>query len=126
MGETISSACTSSRSPSKYVFTTELTSSYIFLGCSRQRDATTAARAFEAAGNKLGVGNGGLLTPSSPYTAPTMGHVPTLSLEPGYTETIHDVGAPLSPFHYQLRKVRILLSALTEGMAGSVSGGKDS
>lgn len=95
---------------------------YIFLGCSRQRDASAAAKAFEMeAGNRLGLGRGGLLTPTSPFTMnplstpqmeKTMSIVPAeFSLGPsameraGWTQSIQDVGAPLSPFHYQLRKV---------------------
>lgn len=96
--------------------------SYVFLGCSRSRDATTHAKAFEIeAGNKLGQGNGGLLTPSSPFTVSPFSSanvfdksmsIPDLSLGPameekeGYSQTLFDAGAPLSPFHYQLRKVR--------------------
>jgi len=95
--------------------------SYVFLGCSRSRDATTHAKAFEIeAGNKLGQGNGGLLTPSSPFTVSPFSaanvfdktmSIPDLSLGPamkvrdGYSQTLFDAGAPLSPFHYQLRKV---------------------
>jgi betaine lipid synthase len=93
---------------------------YIFLGCSRSRDATAAAQAFEReAGNKLGQGRGGLLTPLSPFTTSpwspadkgAMAPPEEFSLGPsviahkGWTESIRDVGAPLSPFHYQLRKV---------------------
>ncbi|CAK9784087.1 hypothetical protein CC85DRAFT_58115 [Cutaneotrichosporon oleaginosum] len=94
---------------------------YIFLGCSRQRDATAAARAFEIeAGNRLGQGRGGLLTPSSPFSTSPMsspeklGAVPEITLGPAaieravaegeYTQTLFEAGAPLSPFHYQLRK----------------------
>lgn len=107
--------------------TTLADSSYIFLGCSRQRDATAAARAFEIeAGNRLGQGRGGLLTPSSPFTMSPLstpdklGAVPEMTLGPAalqiavaenaaegeYTQTLFEAGAPLSPFHYQLRKVR--------------------
>ena len=97
---------------------------YIFLGCSRRRDATSAAKAFEVeAGNKIGMGQGGLLTPLSPFSAPSpmpsFGGSPIMKGSPedffslgpsalekdGYVQTIEDVGAPLSPFHYQLRKV---------------------
>jgi betaine lipid synthase len=96
---------------------------YIFLGCSRTRDASAAAKAFEVeAGNKLGQGRGGLLTPSSPFTTSpwpgspamemTTSAVPSeftlgpAAIEAGpWTQSIRDVGAPLSPFHYQLRKV---------------------
>lgn len=107
-----------------------LTDSYVFLGCSRQRDASITAKAFEVeAGNKIGQGRGGLMTPTSPFTAPVIGS-PTIdrvkgvngvpdffSLGPSmvekslgsagqeWTQTIQDVGAPLSPFHYHLRKV---------------------
>lgn len=98
--------------------------SYIFLGCSRQRDATGAARAFEIeAGNRKGQGRVGLMTPTSPfglspsvspefrpeYVAP----IPDLTIGPSalekgeYELTLHDAGAPLSPFHYHLRKVRV-------------------
>lgn len=122
----------------------ELMTSYIFLGCSRQRDASTSAKAFEIeAGNTLGQGRGGLMTPTSPFTAPILGspsiemmrrgvgdvpdffslgpsvlsagqnhlqqrdHSYNLGAKGGQVleQTIHDVGAPLSPFHYQLRKV---------------------
>lgn len=97
---------------------------YIFLGCSRQRDASASAKAFEIeAGNKLGQGRGGLLTPSSPFTTSPWPGSPGLDMmtasvvptefnlgpsaleESGWTQSIRDVGAPLSPFHYQLRKV---------------------
>lgn len=88
---------------------------YIFLGCSRRRDVTSAAKAYEVeAGNRIGMGQGGLLTPVSPFpvTSPSLGATPDFfSLGPsamekeGYVQTIEDVGAPLSPFHYQLRKV---------------------
>lgn len=96
--------------------------SYIFLGCSRQRDATAASRAFEIeAGNRIGQGRGGLMTPTSPFgMSPSMSSdfkmtaIPELTIGPsalekasveGYEMTLHDAGAPLSPFHYQLRKV---------------------
>lgn len=99
--------------------------SYIFLGCSRQRDATAAAKAFEIeAGNRLGQGRGGLLTPSSPFSQSPfqspelkLTAIPELTIGPaaieranaspeaeGYTQTLFEAGAPLSPFHYQLRK----------------------
>ncbi|ORY34834.1 hypothetical protein BCR39DRAFT_476586 [Naematelia encephala] len=95
---------------------------YVFLGCSRQRDATASAKAFEVeAGNRIGQGKGGLMTPTSPFTisfeAPGLYDkkmsIPDLVLGPSaytetddapYQQTIRDVGAPLSPFHYQLRK----------------------
>ncbi|KAG8984034.1 hypothetical protein FRB93_006827 [Tulasnella sp. JGI-2019a] len=135
---------------------------YVFLGCSRQRDATAAARAFQVeAGNKIGQGQGGLITPVSPFftsgfpSSNSLGvksstggedDMPDLSLgpsvlgetqdrgskiwSPGHSrdqtrvemegtkkgvesdgmalvvkeQTIYDMGAPLSPFHYQLRK----------------------
>lgn len=95
---------------------------YVFLGCSRQRDATAAAKAFEIeAGSRVGVGKGGLMTPNSPFlTSPWASPIeeklmkfapPEFSLGPsaleeaGWSQSIKDVGAPLSPFHYQLRKV---------------------
>jgi betaine lipid synthase len=100
-------------------------SSYVFLGCSRARDATSQAKSFEVeAGNKLGQGNGGLLTPASPFCVSpggagnifdkslSMSVIPDLNLGPaaetkhGYSQTLFEAGAPLSPFHYQLRKVR--------------------
>lgn len=111
---------------------------YIFLGCSRRRDATLAAKAFEVeAGNKIGMGQGGLLTPVSPFastTSPAMSPMITpgftagpdfFSLGPsamdsgkeGYQQTIEDTGAPLSPFHYQLRKVRHEMSYTGEDRA---------
>ena len=98
----------------------EIACSYIFLGCSRQRDAITATKSFESeAGNRLGQGKGGLLTPASPFKTPHWSSpftdstltMPDLHLGPsvldksGMEQTIHDTGAPLSPFHYQLRKV---------------------
>lgn len=103
-----------------------LTVSYVFLGCSRARDATAASRTFETeAGNRLGQTDTGLLTPISPFSSPWPGtsnngspekwhQVPELELGPGMMsnsekvemqQTINHVGAPLSPFHYQLRKV---------------------
>ena len=98
---------------------------YIFLGCSRRRDASTASKSFEVeAGNTIGMGQNGLLTPLSPFSAPspmtTFGGSPSMKGDPdffslgpsamasekeGYVQTIEDVGAPLSPFHYQLMKV---------------------
>lgn len=102
-----------------------LMSSYVFLGCSRSRDATSSAKAFEVeAGNKLGQGNGGLLTPASPFIidpleSPSIfgrrASIPDFSLGPamqskdGYSQTLFEAGAPLSPFHYQLRKVGQLI-----------------
>jgi betaine lipid synthase len=119
---------------------------YVFLGCSRQRDASAASKAFEMeAGSRVGVGQGGLLTPISPFlTTANMGGAaspfaspsldktmamssivpPDFSLGPSamekadrykgvpegeyeWEQTIRDVGAPLSPFHYQLRKVSL-------------------
>ncbi|EIW71585.1 hypothetical protein TREMEDRAFT_67852 [Tremella mesenterica DSM 1558] len=95
---------------------------YIFLGCSRSRDATVAAKAFEVeAGNRIGLGNGGLMTPTSPFNvhpwgsgSPELKSMPNFTLGPSamgveqgppeYAQTIQDAGAPLSPFHYQLRK----------------------
>ncbi|KAK8849633.1 hypothetical protein IAR55_004968 [Kwoniella newhampshirensis] len=85
---------------------------YVFLGCSRQRDATAIAKSFQVdAGNHFGQTNGGLLTPTSPFGDPAMPspkmtfEMPELSLGPSLVEqTIHEVGAPLSPFHYHLRK----------------------
>jgi betaine lipid synthase len=42
---------------------------YVFLGCSRRRDASAAVKSFETqAGNRVGQGQGGLLTPLSPFT----------------------------------------------------------
>ena len=90
--------------------------SYVFIGCSRGRDASSAAEAFEKqAGNRLGRDSSGLLTPTSPFTMSPFatpmsekGYIPDLALGPSATEmeqTIFDVGAPFSPFHYQLRKV---------------------
>jgi betaine lipid synthase len=38
-----------------------------------------------------------------PSAIPTPGLIP--NEKEGYEQTIHEVGAPLSPFHYQLRKV---------------------
>ncbi|WVQ75099.1 hypothetical protein IAR50_004708 [Cryptococcus sp. DSM 104548] len=93
---------------------------YVFLGCSRQRDASNAAKSFAIeAGNHLGQSKHGLLTPTSPFTivpipsprmvsgSPTW-EVPELKLGPSAAtrkeERIVDVGAPLSPFHYHLRK----------------------
>jgi betaine lipid synthase len=95
---------------------------YVFLGCSRRRDATAALKTFEVdAGNRVGQGKGGLMTPLSPFAMKAEGSpvpdffslgpsaMPTPGLIPnekeGYEQTIHEVGAPLSPFHYQLRKV---------------------
>lgn len=114
---------------------------YVFLGCSRQRDASAASKAFEfEAGSRIGMGQGGLLTPvspfltntggSSPFASPNLDKTmamssvipPEFSLGPSamegtnrykgvqhgeWEQTIRDVGAPLSPFHYQLRKVRL-------------------
>ncbi|ORX37775.1 hypothetical protein BD324DRAFT_641879 [Kockovaella imperatae] len=89
---------------------------YIFIGCSRGRDASAAAEAFEKlAGNRLGRDSSGLLTPTSPFTMSPFAtplseknhFIPDLSLGPSAAEmeqTIFDVGAPFSPFHYQLRK----------------------
>lgn len=103
---------------------------YVFLGCSRQRDASAASKAFELeAGSRVGVGQGGLMTPvspfitTSPFASPNLDKtmamssvVPDFSLGPSaippastgeWEQTIRDVGAPLSPFHYQLRKVSL-------------------
>lgn len=125
--------------------------SYVFLGCSRARDATVLAKAFEVeAGNSLGRGQGGLLTPSSPFiTSPwakagvdgKFENIEELSIGPsavgmavagrreslGLEQTIYDVGAPLSPFHYQLRKVCLLLIRVPLWLlwSGSVAFGPD-
>ena len=101
---------------------------YIFLGCSRSRDASKSLKSFEVeAGNILGQGRGGLMTPTSPFMSPHLGSMTSVvpvefSLGPsviqgkeGLTESIRDVGAPLSPFHYQLRKV----SPCTDFLAGN-------
>ncbi|OXG17402.1 betaine lipid synthase [Cryptococcus neoformans Tu401-1] len=89
---------------------------YVFLGCSRQRDASVSAKSFTLeAGNRLGQSDLGLLTPTSPFTnslsvfgSPSpMLEMPELVLGPSAiqaTQTIFEVGAPLSPFHYHLRK----------------------
>lgn len=51
------------------------------------------------------------MTPTSPFNmpfSPALKAIPDFTLGPaveGFQQTIHDVGAPLSPFHYQLRKV---------------------
>lgn len=90
-----------------------LTDSYIFLGCSRLRNVSHTTKIFEErAGNCVGQGQGGLMTPVSPFAKPSGGRElempPTLTLDAEDTElqeTLHDVGAPKSPFHYQLRKV---------------------
>lgn len=91
--------------------------SYVFLGCSRQRDASASAKSFTLeAGNRLGQSDLGLLTPTSPFAnspsifgSPSpMLEMPELVLGPSATQatqTIFEVGAPLSPFHYHLRKV---------------------
>lgn len=91
--------------------------SYVFLGCSRQRDASASAKSFTLeAGNRLGQSDLGLLTPTSPFTnSPSISgspspmlEMPELVLGPSATQatqTIFEVGAPLSPFHYHLRKV---------------------
>jgi hypothetical protein len=92
----------------------QLSFSYIFLGCSRLRNVTQTTKIFEErAGNCVGQGHGGLMTPVSPFAKPDVGREldspPTLTLdadEQELEETLHDVGAPKSPFHYQLRKVR--------------------
>ncbi|WVR08104.1 hypothetical protein IAU60_005150 [Kwoniella sp. DSM 27419] len=107
---------------------------YVFLGCSRSRDGSSALKAFaEEAGNRKGMTNGGLLTPVSPFGAagmpsPSIQGMPSLDLGPSVTrgqmqpqahaqsvagpegaanalsQTLFDVGAPLSPFHYHLKK----------------------
>ena len=94
-----------------------MSASYVFIGCSRSRDASVAAAAFELqAGNRLGQGHTGLLTPTSPlnmspFATPMMEklmNIPDFSLPPSVNDmeqTIFDVGATFSPFHYQLRKV---------------------
>ncbi|OCF42021.1 betaine lipid synthase [Kwoniella heveanensis CBS 569] len=97
---------------------------YVFLGCSRARDATANLKAFtQEAGNYKGQTTGGLLTPLSPFgtppISPEMFGMPALDLGPSVVkgvnvnsgddetemnQTLYDVGAPLSPFHYHLRK----------------------
>lgn len=89
--------------------------SYIFLGCSRLRNVAQTTRTFEEqAGNCVGQGLGGLMTPISPFgKADGAGGLERPSaftldapLQPQDMEqTLCDVGAPKSPFHYQLRKV---------------------
>jgi betaine lipid synthase len=90
---------------------------YVFLGCSRNRDVSTNTKAFhEEAGSSVGMNQGGLLTPVSPFmkNTPSSAELPDFfTLGPsmleskGLEQTIVDMGAPLSPFHYQLRKVRV-------------------
>jgi len=96
---------------------------YVFLGCSRRRDVSINTKSFhEEAGSNVGINQGGLLTPASPFTkipSPsatadlpeffTLG--PSMLDGKGLQQTIVDMGAPLSPFHYQLRKVRAALRA---------------
>ncbi|WWC92743.1 uncharacterized protein L201_007702 [Kwoniella dendrophila CBS 6074] len=98
---------------------------YVFLGCSRQRDASSTLRSFkQEAGNQKGLNNAGLLTPISPFgtpplTSPDTFNVPNLDLGPSaygkpelqsgkqdeiiLQQTLVDAGAPLSPFHYHLK-----------------------
>jgi len=93
---------------------------YVFLGCSRRRDVSINTKAFHnQAGSNVGVNQGGLMTPVSPFmkiSHPssitsdlpdffTLG--PSMLQSQGLEQTIVDMGAPLSPFHYQLRKVRV-------------------
>lgn len=97
------------------------------MGCSRQRDASASAKSFTLeAGNRLGQSDLGLLTPTSPFTnspsvfgSPSpMLEMPELVLGPSAaqaTQTIFEVGAPLSPFHYHLRKVGIFFLVLLDG-----------
>jgi hypothetical protein len=68
------------------------------------------------------------MTPTSPFASPALHHelkmsaIPELTIGPsalekanaegaadGYEMTLHDAGAPLSPFHYQLRKVGLVV-----------------
>ena len=90
---------------------------YVLLGCSRQRDASKAQSAYERdAGNVVGKSQGGLLTPVSPFGKTNPEEAPVVpeyfSLGPGAIESgewrvsIGDASALLSPFHYQLLKVR--------------------
>lgn len=95
---------------------------YVFLGCSRRRDVSTNTKAFhEEAGSSVGINQGGLLTPVSPFlkisppSTPaelpeffTLG--PSMLESKGLEQTIENMGAPLSPFHYQLRKVSVASS----------------
>ncbi|WRT69634.1 uncharacterized protein IL334_006623 [Kwoniella shivajii] len=98
---------------------------YVFVGCSRGRDASLTLQSFkEDAGNQKGLNNAGLLTPISPFgnppfPSPDTFSMPNLDLGPSavkpYLElrendqvvmeqTLVDAGAPLSPFHYHLKK----------------------
>lgn len=93
---------------------------YVFVGCSRRRDASAAVKTFEVqAGSRVGQGKGGLMTPLSPFSVIEGKEPPSpipdfFSLGPsmlekeGYRQSIYDAGAPLSPFHYQLRRVSCL------------------
>jgi betaine lipid synthase len=114
---------------------------YVFLGCSRRRDVSINTKAFhEEAGSSVGINQGGLLTPVSPFmkisppstTADlpdffTLG--PSMLESKGLEQTIVDMGAPLSPFHYQLRKVSVPVSrsiSLMTELASPISGVKGS
>jgi betaine lipid synthase len=113
---------------------------YIFLGCSRRRDVSSNTKSFhEEAGSTVGVGQGGLLTPVSPFmkisssspstTSSSTGELDSefFTLGPsmlnkddghrkkGSQQTIVDMGAPLSPFHYQLKKVGLSCSSVQVG-----------
>jgi len=96
---------------------------YVFLGCSRRRDVSTNTKAFhKEAGSSVGINQGGLLTPVSPFMKNTPASSTTADLPDCFTlgpsmlesngleQTIVDMGAPLSPFHYQLRKVSVIAS----------------
>nr|XP_018260370.1 betaine lipid synthase [Kwoniella dejecticola CBS 10117]OBR82528.1 betaine lipid synthase [Kwoniella dejecticola CBS 10117] len=99
---------------------------YVFIGCSRRRDASTTLQSFtQEAGNQKGLNNAGLLTPVSPFPTPPLSSpeafnmMETLDLGPSaykadimrgnndqivMQQTLVDAGAPLSPFHYHLKK----------------------
>ena len=108
---------------------------YVFLGCSRRRDVSTNTKAFhEDAGSSVGINQGGLLTPVSPFMkvenpshtaeAPEFFSLgPSMLESKGLEQTIVDMGAPLSPFHYQLRKVSlaIVTAELMPELASPVS-----
>ncbi|OCF62173.1 betaine lipid synthase [Kwoniella mangroviensis CBS 10435] len=100
---------------------------YVFVGCSRRRDASLALESFtKEAGNQKGLNTFGLRTPISPFGTPPLSSpdtfgMPNLDLGPSVynksdklmkgkegeiemQETLVDAGAPLSPFHYHLKK----------------------